>query len=144
MLNHPATILSLSDGGAHCGAVCDASYPTYMLSHWVRDRTRGERLPLEKAVAMQTRDTARLYGLLDRGVLAPGMKADVNLIDYDALRILPPEMVFDLPGGSRRMIQRAQGYRATIVSGAVTFQDGEATGALPGRLIRGPQPAPAA
>ncbi len=144
MMQHPATVLSLSDGGAHCGVICDASFPTYMLTHWVRDRARGERLPLEKVVSMQTRDTARLYGLNDRGVLAPGMKADLNLIDLAALEILPPEMAFDLPAGGRRLIQRARGYRATIVSGVVTFQDGEATGDLPGKLIRGPQYAPAA
>lgn len=139
MMHHPATVLSLSDGGAHCGVICDASFPTYMLTHWVRDRARGPRLPLEKVVRMQTHDTARLYGLNDRGVIAPGMKADINVIDFDKLRILAPEMVFDLPADGRRMIQRAEGYRATIVSGVVTFEDGEATGDMPGRLIRGPQ-----
>ena len=139
MMNHPATVLSLSDGGAHCGVICDASFPTYMLTYWVRDRSRGGRLPLEQVVAMQTRDTAKLYGLNDRGVVAPGMKADLNLIDLDALRILPPEMVFDLPAEGRRLIQRAEGYRATIVSGVVTFEDGVATGEMPGRLVRGPQ-----
>ena len=143
MMNHPATILSLSDGGAHCGVICDASFPTYMLTYWVRDRERGERLPLEKAVAMQTRDTARLYGMHDRGVLAPGLKADVNVIDFERLRILAPEMIFDLPAEGRRLVQRAEGYRATIVSGVVTFENGEATGDLPGRLVRGPQAAPA-
>ncbi|MDP1627223.1 amidohydrolase family protein [Parvibaculum sp.] len=139
MMRHPATVLSLSDGGAHCGVICDASFPTYMLTHWVRDRSRGERLPLEEVVRMQTHDTARLYGLNDRGVVAPGMKADLNVIDLDKLRILAPEMVFDLPAEGRRMIQRAEGYRATIVNGAVTFENGEATGEMPGRLIRGPQ-----
>src|SRR5690606_14378314 len=139
MMHHPATVLSLSDGGAHCGVICDASFPTYMLTHWVRDRERGPRLPLEKVVRMQTYDTARLYGLNDRGVIAPGMKADINVIDLDKLRILAPEMVFDLPADGRRMIQRAEGYRATIVSGVVTFEDGEATGEMPGRLVRGPQ-----
>ena len=142
MMHHPATILSLSDGGAHCGVICDASFPTYMLTHWVRDRARGERLSLEKVVSMQTRDTARLYGLHDRGVIAPGMKADLNVIDFEALKILPPEMVFDLPAEGRRLVQRAEGYRATVVSGVVTFEDGEATGDLPGKLIRGPQGAP--
>jgi N-acyl-D-aspartate/D-glutamate deacylase len=142
MLNHPATVLSLSDGGAHCGVICDASFPTYMLTHWVRDRSRGPRLPLEKAVAMQTRDTAKLYGLNDRGVLVPGMKADVNVIDLDALTIEAPEMVFDLPANGRRMIQKASGYRATIVSGQVTFENGAPTGELPGKLIRGPRDAP--
>ncbi|ABS64288.1 Amidohydrolase 3 [Parvibaculum lavamentivorans DS-1] len=139
MMRHPATVLSLSDGGAHCGVICDASFPTYMLTHWVRDRSRGERLPLEEVVRMQTHDTARLYGLNDRGVVAPGMKADLNIIDLEKLRILAPEMVFDLPADGRRMIQRADGYRATIVNGAVTFENGEATGEMPGRLIRGPQ-----
>lgn len=142
MMQHPATILSLSDGGAHCGVICDASFPTYMLTHWVRDRTRGERLSLEKVVSMQTRDTARLYGLHDRGVLAPGMKADVNIIDFDRLRINAPEMVFDLPADGRRMIQKAEGYRATIVNGVVTFENGEATGEMPGRLVRGAKSAP--
>ena len=142
MMQHPVTVLSLFDGGAHCGIICDASFPTYMLTHWVRDRSRGKTLPLEQVVKMQTQDTARLYGLNDRGVLAPGMKADVNVIDFDKLKILPPEMVFDLPAGGRRMIQRADGYRATIVSGIVTFENGQETGQMPGRLIRGPQAAP--
>ncbi|MBP7705495.1 MAG: amidohydrolase family protein [Caulobacter sp.] len=139
MMYDPNTVLSLSDGGAHCGVICDASFPTYMLTHWVRDRTRGPRLPLEKVVSMQTRDTARLYGLNDRGVLAVGMKADVNVIDFENLAIQPPEMVFDLPAEGRRMIQKAVGYVATIVSGVVTYENGEATGAMPGKLIRGPQ-----
>ena len=139
MMDHPATVLSLSDGGAHCGVICDASFPTYMLTYWHRDRSRGGRLSLEKVVSMQTRDTARLYGLNDRGMIAPGLKADLNLIDLEALRILPPEMVFDLPAEGRRLIQRAEGYRATIVSGAVTFENGVATGEMPGRLVRGPQ-----
>lgn len=142
MIKDPGTVLSLSDGGAHCGVICDASFPTYMLTYWVRDRVRGERFPLEQIVAKQTRDTARLYGLNDRGVLAPGMKADVNIIDFDKLSIRAPEMVFDLPAQGRRLIQKAEGYRATIVSGVVTFEHGEATGELPGKLIRGPQSAP--
>jgi N-acyl-D-aspartate/D-glutamate deacylase len=144
MMRHPATVLSLSDGGAHCGVICDASFPTYMLTHWVRDRSRGDRLSVEQVVKMQTHDTARLYGLNDRGVLAPGMKADVNVIDLEHLAIQAPEMVFDLPADGRRMIQKATGYRATIVNGAVTFENGEATGEMPGRLIRGPQAARAA
>ena len=122
--------------------ICDASTPTFLLTHWARDRHRGDRLPLEHLVRRQTHDTAALYGLLDRGVLAPGMKADVNLIDLDALALAAPEMVFDLPAQGRRLVQRARGYRATIVSGAVVAEGGEATGALPGRLIRGPQPRP--
>jgi N-acyl-D-aspartate/D-glutamate deacylase len=144
MMQHEATILSLSDGGAHCGVICDASFPTYMLSYWVRDRDRGERLPLEKVVAMQTRDTARLYGLHDRGMLAPGLKADINVIDFERLNILAPEMIFDLPAEGRRLVQRAEGYRATVVSGVVTFENGQSTGELPGKLVRGPQSAPEA
>jgi N-acyl-D-aspartate/D-glutamate deacylase len=139
MMEHPNTVLSLSDGGAHCGVICDAGFPTYMLTHWVRDRARGPKLPLEKAVAMQTRDTARLYGLHDRGVIAPGMRADINLIDFNQLAIEAPEMVFDLPASGRRLIQKARGYVATIVAGEITFENGVATGAMPGRLIRGPQ-----
>jgi N-acyl-D-amino-acid deacylase len=139
MMQHPATILSLSDGGAHCGVICDASFPTYMLTYWARDRSRGGRMPLERVIAMQTHDTAKLYGLNDRGVIAPGMKADVNVIDLEKLRILAPEMVFDLPAEGRRLIQKAEGYRATIVSGSVTFENGVATGEMPGRLVRGPQ-----
>jgi N-acyl-D-aspartate/D-glutamate deacylase len=142
MLLDPVTTLGLSDGGAHCGLICDASMPSYMLSHWVRDRSRGERMPLETAVRLQTSETAKLYGLGDRGILAPGMKADVNVIDLDGLRLHPPQMVFDLPAGGRRLIQRADGYKFTILSGEVTFQDGVATEAMPGKLIRGPQPAP--
>jgi len=138
-LTNPNTILSLSDGGAHCGVICDASMPTYMLTHWVRDRSRGERLSLEFAVRRQTHDTAQLYGLLDRGTLAPGMKADVNLIDFERLQLHPPEMVFDLPADGRRFIQRADGYKYTIVNGEVTFADGKATGAMPGKVVRGPQ-----
>ncbi len=136
-LTNPNTIMSLSDGGAHCGLICDASMPTYMLTHWVRDRSRGERLPLEFAVKRQTRDTAQLYGMLDRGTLAPGMKADINLIDFDRLQLHPPELVFDLPADGRRFVQRADGYKFTIVSGEVTFEDGQPTGAMPGQVVRG-------
>jgi N-acyl-D-aspartate/D-glutamate deacylase len=142
-LTNPITVLSLSDGGAHCGVICDASMPTYLLTHWVRDRKRGDRIPLEIAVKRQTSDTARLYGLLDRGTLAPGMKADVNLIDFHGLQLHEPEMVFDLPANGRRFIQRADGYRYTVVSGEVTYENGEPTGAMPGRIIRGPQAAAA-
>ncbi|MGH7780446.1 MAG: N-acyl-D-amino-acid deacylase family protein [Candidatus Binataceae bacterium] len=142
MMRDPVTMLGLSDGGAHCGLICDASMPTYLLTHWVRDRSRGERLPIEFVVKRQTQDTARLYGLSDRGTLEPGMKADVNVIDFDGLRLHAPHMVFDLPAGGRRLIQRAEGYRQTIVSGEVTFENGEPTGTLPGKLIRGPQPSP--
>jgi len=136
MMLHPRTVLGLSDGGAHCGLICDASMPTYLLTHWVRDRSRGARIPLEHAVRLQTGNTAAVYGLTDRGTLEPGKKADVNLIDLDALHLHVPEMVFDLPAHGRRLVQRVDGYRATIVSGAVTFEDGEPTGAQPGRLVR--------
>ena len=138
-LLHPTALLSLSDGGAHCGLICDVSASTYLLSYWTRDRTRGPRIPLERAVRMQTRDTAQAYGLLDRGELRPGLKADVNVIDYEHLNIDAPQMVYDLPAGGRRLIQKATGYCATIVSGEPVFIDGEPTGALPGQLIRGPQ-----
>ncbi len=139
MLMHPQTVLGLSDGGAHCGIICDASLPTYMLTHWVRDRSRGERIPLEQVVRMQTRNTAALFGFNDRGALAPGLRADVNLIDFENLRIAPPEVVFDLPANGRRMVQHASGYRMTIQSGQVIYDAGEPTGALPGRLLRGAQ-----
>ena len=137
MMLHPRTVLGLSDGGAHCGLICDASMPTYLLTHWARDRTRGERIPLEQAVRLQTGNTATVYGLTDRGTLEVGKKGDINVIDLDALRLHAPEMVFDLPAGGRRLVQRVDGYRATVVSGEVTFEDGEATGARPGRLVRG-------
>jgi N-acyl-D-amino-acid deacylase len=144
MIHHPRAALGLGDGGAHCGIICDASIPTFMLSHWVRDRTRGKRIPIEFAVKRMTKDTADLYGLRDRGTLVPGMKADINVIDPEAVRLLLPEMVFDLPNHARRLIQKAEGYRATIVSGEVILRDGEPTGALPGKLIRGAQEAPTA
>ncbi|MCA9503569.1 MAG: amidohydrolase family protein [Spirochaetaceae bacterium] len=143
LINNDRAVVSLGDGGAHCGVICDASLQTFMLTHWVRDRKRGPKVPLEQAVARMTRDTARVYGLLDRGVIAPGYKADFNVIDFDNLALLRPEMAFDLPGGARRLLQRARGYDATIVSGEVTMEKGEATGARPGRLLRGAQPAPA-
>jgi len=139
MMRHEATVMSMSDAGAHYGVICDASFPTYLLTYWARDRVRGERLTLEQAVAMQTRDTAALYRLNDRGLVAPGMKADLNVIDFDHLKLHSPEMIFDLPSGSRRLVQKASGYRATVVSGVVTFENGEPTGEMPGRLIRGPQ-----
>ncbi len=142
MLLHPATVLGLGDGGAHCGVLCDASLPTFMLTHWTRDRTRGEQVPLETAVHLQTRRTAELYGFRDRGVLAPGYLADVNVIDHAGLALEPPEMVYDLPASGKRLIQRAHGYRATVKSGTVVREHDEATGELPGRLLRGPQPAP--
>ena len=137
MMVHPRSVLGLSDGGAHCGLICDASMPTYLLTHWARDRKRGERIPLEQAVRLQTGNTAAVYGFRDRGTLEVGKKGDVNVIDHDALQLHAPEMVFDLPGGGRRLIQRVDGYRYTVVSGAVTFEDGEPTGAKPGTLVRG-------
>ena len=135
------TLPGLSDGGAHCGVICDASFPTYMLTHWARDRVRGERLPLEYLVQRQCRDTARQVGLEDRGTLERGMIADVNVIDFDRLKLRPPEMVHDLPAGGRRLVQRADGYIATIKSGEVIFREGEATGLHPGQLLRGPRSA---
>jgi N-acyl-D-aspartate/D-glutamate deacylase len=136
---HPGTRMGLSDAGAHCGAICDGGMPTFMLTHWTRDRTRGPRLPLELVVHRQTRQTAELYGLYDRGLLAPGMKADVNLVDYGHLSFGPPRMAHDLPAGGRRLVQRASGYVATFCSGVQTIDHDEPTGALPGRLVRGPQ-----
>jgi N-acyl-D-aspartate/D-glutamate deacylase len=137
MMTHPRTVLGLGDGGAHCGLICDGSMPTYLLTHWVRDRTRGERLPIELAVHRQTGRAAATYGLGDRGTIEPGKRADLNLIDLDGLALHAPEMVVDLPAGGRRLVQRVDGYRATIVAGQVTFEDGEPTGARPGRLVRG-------
>jgi N-acyl-D-aspartate/D-glutamate deacylase len=139
MMRHPGAVLGLGDGGAHCGTICDGSHPTFLLTHWVRDRRRGERVPLAWAVKALSRDTAKTVGLLDRGLVAPGYKADLNVIDFDRLRLHPPEVARDLPGGGRRLVQRAEGYRATIVSGAVVYRDGASTGPLPGRLVRGPQ-----
>ncbi len=144
MIVHPLTVPGLSDGGAHVGMICDGSFPTTMLTHWTRDRTRGPKLPIGDVIRMQTRDTARLLGLNDRGVVKPGYRADLNVIDYANLALHAPEVAYDLPAGGRRLVQRASGYTATIVAGEVTYRDGEATGALPGRLIRGAQPAPLA
>ena len=136
MMLHPKTVLGLSDGGAHCGLICDVSMPTSLLTHWVRDRTRGERITVEQAVRLQTGRTAEIYGFADRGTLEPGKRADVNLIDLDHLVLHAPEMVFDLPAGGRRLIQKADGYRATFVAGEQTYDDGRPTGARPGRLVR--------
>ncbi|HXK55693.1 MAG TPA: amidohydrolase family protein [Gammaproteobacteria bacterium] len=142
MMQHPGAVLGLGDGGAHCGTICDGSYPTFMLTHWVRDRRQGPRLPLPQVVKWLSRDTARAVGLLDRGIIAPGYKADINIFDPARLRLHAPEVAHDLPTGGRRLVQRADGYTATIVSGVVVYRDGRATGALPGRLVRGSQPAP--
>lgn len=144
MMKSPSTILGLGDGGAHLGTICDASFSTHMLTHWTRDRSRGERVSVQEVVKWHTQDTARAVGLFDRGLLKPGYKADINIIDYDNLRLLPPRMVHDLPAGGRRLMQQAEGYRYAIVSGQVTYRDGQPTEALPGRLVRGAQPAPAA
>ena len=141
MLVHPLTVPGLSDGGAHVGTICDGSFPTTLLTHWCRDR-HGERLTVPFVVQAQCRDTARALGLLDRGVLAPGYKADINVIDFDNLRLSAPEMHFDLPAGGRRLLQRADGYLHTVVSGIPVYESGRATGELPGRLVRGAQRPP--
>jgi len=134
-----ATRFGLSDAGAHCGAICDGGMVTFMLTHWTRDRQRGPKLPLEYIVKRQTRDTAHTYGLLDRGVVAPGLKADLNVIDYSALRLERPKVRYDLPAGGRRLVQRAKGYKMTLCSGVPILEDDTLTGQYPGRLIRGPQ-----
>ncbi|MDZ4825210.1 MAG: amidohydrolase family protein [Actinomycetota bacterium] len=141
MLAHEHSIVGLGDGGAHVGTICDASFPTTLLALWGRDRDRG-RLPLPFLIERQTRATARAVGLLDRGVLAPGYRADVNVIDLDRLAARRPEVRYDLPAGGKRFVQRADGYVTTVVAGQVTYVEGEATGPLPGRLVRGRQPAP--
>ena len=144
MLTHRDTVPGLSDGGAHVGMICDGSFPTSNLVHWTRDRTRGPRIPLETMIARQTRDTAQAVGLLDRGLIAPGYRADLNVIDYEGLSLEAPRVAYDLPAGGRRLVQAAHGYVATIVAGVVTQRDGEPTGALPGRLVRGAQAVPLA
>jgi N-acyl-D-aspartate/D-glutamate deacylase len=141
LLTHPFAVPGLGDGGAHVGTICDASFPTTLLVHWCRDRDR-DQLDLPFVIRGQCQETARTVGLLDRGVLAAGYRADVNVIDFDALRIHPPRLEFDLPAGGKRLLQGADGYRHTFVAGAEVYADGEATGALPGRLVRGAQPAP--
>jgi N-acyl-D-aspartate/D-glutamate deacylase len=138
------TLYGLSDGGAHVGTICDGSFPTFNLVHWVRDRQRGEKLPVELVVRNQCRDTARHVGWFDRGVLAPGYKADVNVIDLDGMRLRPPRFVYDLPSGGRRLLQDVEGYRYTVQTGQVTFEDGTHTGLLPGHVVRGAQPQPTA
>jgi N-acyl-D-aspartate/D-glutamate deacylase len=144
MIVHKDTIPGLSDGGAHVGMICDGSFPTSMLTHWTRDRARGPKIPLGDVVRMQTHDTARAVGLRDRGLLAAGYRADINVIDHDRLTLHAPEVAHDLPAGGRRLIQRASGYVATIVAGQVTYRDGAPTGALPGRLLRGATTGPLA
>ena len=142
VIENPISVFGLSDGGAHCGVLVDASVPTYMLSYFTRDRKRGPKMALPFVVHKQTADTARLYGLHDRGVIAPGYRADINVIDYEALRLHQPEMVYDLPAGGKRLVQKADGYTLTMCAGEVTYQNGEHTGALPGRLLRGGRAAP--
>ncbi len=141
MLQHPWCVPGLSDGGAHVGTICDGSFPTTLLQHWGRDRTHG-RLPIELLVARQCRATAEAVGLFDRGLLEPGMRADINVIDFESLEVEAPMMAFDLPAGGKRLLQRARGYRHTFVAGVETYRDGESTGALPGTLVRGGQPNP--
>jgi len=138
MIGAANTVMGLGDGGAHVGIIADASFPTYLLTHWGRDRAHG-RFDIATLVKRQTADTARAVGLLDRGVIAPGLKADLNIIDFDKLALERPIMEFDLPAGGKRLLQKARGYRHTIVSGIETYRDGTATGALPGRLVRGAQ-----
>jgi N-acyl-D-aspartate/D-glutamate deacylase len=136
MLNDPACLLGLSDGGAHCTSIIDSGVPTYMLTHWGRDRSRGPKLPLEKLVKRQTSETADFFGLTDRGRLAPGLRADINLIDHGRLQVQKPELVHDMPANGRRFVQKVDGYEATFVAGTQIFERGEHTGALPGRLVR--------
>ena len=144
MLQHDCVVPGLSDGGAHVGMICDGSFPTTNIVHWTRDRTRGPKLSLEHMVKAQCRDTAETAGLYDRGLIAPGYRADLNVIDYARLKLKAPSVAYDLPTGGRRLVQRADGYTATIVGGQVTYRNGEPTDALPGRLLRGAQAAPAA
>ena len=142
MLMSEATIPGLSDGGAHVGMICDGSFSTTLLVHWARDRKRGDKLPLEFLVKRQSHDTASWIGLHDRGLIKPGYRADLNVIDFDNLRLHLPEVTYDLPAGGRRLMQRADGYTATIVKGAITYLNGTPTGHKPGRLVRGAQAAP--
>jgi N-acyl-D-aspartate/D-glutamate deacylase len=142
MLEHPQSLIGLGDGGAHFGAICDSSLPTFMLTHWIRDRRRGARLSLPGVVRKLSRDNAEAVGLLDRGTIAPGYRADLNVIDLDRLALHAPEVAYDLPAHGRRLVQRANGYVANVVGGMVTYREGVATGELPGRLVRGPRPAP--
>ncbi len=139
MMRHEGSIIGLGDGGAHCGTICDGSYSTFLLTHWARDRMQGERMALPSIIRAICRETAEAVGLLDRGLVAPGYKADLNVIDPIHLRLHAPKIAHDLPGGGRRLLQRADGYIATIVNGEVVSRHGEPTGALPGRLVRGPQ-----
>jgi N-acyl-D-aspartate/D-glutamate deacylase len=136
MLQDSATLIGLADGGAHCLSIVDSGVPSYMLAHWGRDRTRGPRLPLEHLVKRQTSETADFVGLSDRGRIAPGLRADINVIDFDRLQLGPPEIIADMPSDGRRLVQRVQGYEMTLVAGAPVFERGVHTGALPGKLVR--------
>ena len=136
MMCRPDLLVGGADSGAHVTVICDASYTTYMLQHWVRDRTRGARLPIEDAVRMLTREPAELHGLDDRGVVAEGKRADLNVIDLDGLALGSPRVAYDLPTGAPRLLESAEGYRATLVAGRVTARDGVDTGARPGGLVR--------
>jgi N-acyl-D-aspartate/D-glutamate deacylase len=135
LLASPFTVLGGGDGGAHVATICDAGAPTFLLTHWVRDRKRGPRLPLAHMVRKQSYDAARMYGITDRGLVAPGQRADLNLIDFDRLSYQPLRMLYDLPSGAERLMQKANGYVATYVKGVMTQAEGEDTGARPGRLM---------
>jgi N-acyl-D-aspartate/D-glutamate deacylase len=137
LLQHPHTRNGLSDAGAHCGAICDGGMPTFLLTHWVRDRQRGPRLQLEMMVQRQTQKTAQMYGLHDRGVIAPGLRADMNLINFESLTFDMPTMAYDFPANGRRLVQHAKGYEATFVNGVQIVASDEFTGTLPGKLLRG-------
>jgi N-acyl-D-aspartate/D-glutamate deacylase len=137
MIADPNTLIGLGDGGAHVGIMCDATATSYTLTHWTRDRGRGALFPVSWIVKRLTADNAAAIGLTDRGVLAVGMKADVNVLDYDRLRLRSPEIRYDLPAGGKRLVQMTEGFDATIVSGEIVYRDSHPTGALPGRLVRG-------
>ena len=137
MIDAPNTLIGLGDGGAHVGIMCDATATSYTLTHWTRDRKRGELFPVSWGIKRLSADNAAAIGLNDRGLLKPGLKADINVLDYDRLQLRAPEVVYDLPAGGKRLVQRTDGFDATIVSGAVVYRNGEETGALPGRLVRG-------
>jgi N-acyl-D-aspartate/D-glutamate deacylase len=136
MISSEHSLLGLGDGGAHCSTICDASFPTHMLTFWGRDRTRGEKLELPWIIKSYTQDNALAIGLDDRGVIAEGMKADINVIDFDNLTLYSPEILYDLPAGGKRLVQKVDGYKYTIVSGSITYKDGVPTGELPGKLIK--------
>ena len=141
MITHPHSLIALGDGGAHYGLICDSSFPTFVLTHWVRDRAHG-KLPLQWAVRQLSHETANAVGLADRGLIKPGYKADINVIDLDRLHLHAAHVTYDLPTGGRRLKQRVDGFDVTIVSGVITYRNGVASGALPGRLVRGARTAP--